>query len=103
MARGRTEEATHAFRAGLALERDDLAAQRGLALALAALGRHDEAATYFAEILRREPTDGLANRGTARIAAYQNRRQEAISTFNVPSTASGRRRCPTHASKRAST
>jgi tetratricopeptide (TPR) repeat protein len=81
MSEGRVDQATDAFRAGLALERDDLRAQRGLALALLALGRRAEAATYFADLLRREPTDGLANRGMAQIAAAQSRPAEATAYF----------------------
>jgi tetratricopeptide (TPR) repeat protein len=69
----RLDDATREFRAGLALERDNLEGQRGLALALLSLGRHAEAATYFDSLLRREPTNGPANRGMARVAAAQNR------------------------------
>ena len=74
---GHLDDAAGAYRAGLALERDNVEAERGLAIALLALGQRDEAATYFADLLRREPTDGPANRGMARIAAAQNRPADA--------------------------
>ena len=78
---GHLEEATHAYRAGLALDRDNGAAQRGLALTLLALGHHAEAATYFDELLRRDPTDGQANRGMARAVAVQSRPADAIAFY----------------------
>jgi tetratricopeptide (TPR) repeat protein len=78
---GRLEEATRSYRAGLALERDDFAAQRALALTLLSLGRGREAEAYLSDLLRQAPTDGPMNRGMARLAAREGRRDEATTFY----------------------
>lgn len=65
------------YHAALALERDNDAARRGLALTLLSLERWSEAESYLRDLLREEPTDGVLNRALARIQAGRGEQGEA--------------------------
>jgi tetratricopeptide (TPR) repeat protein len=65
------------YHAALALERENDAARRGLALTLLSLQRWAEAESYIRDLLREEPTDGVLNRALARIQAARGQEEEA--------------------------
>jgi tetratricopeptide (TPR) repeat protein len=79
--KGELDRAITEYHAALALERDNRAARRGLALTLLALERWSEAESYLRDLLREEPTDGVLNRALARIQAARGRDEEARSAY----------------------
>lgn len=75
--RGRLELAVDEYRAALLLERDDVASERDLALALLRLDRLPEAESYLIDLLRRDPVNGPLNLGLARIRSRRGADVEA--------------------------
>ncbi len=71
------EEAAEHFRAALALDREDPAPRRALAVALMELGRSDEAESHLSELLQIDPIDAEANLLRARIAMRRRTYPEA--------------------------
>jgi tetratricopeptide (TPR) repeat protein len=69
------------YHAALALERDNDAARRGLALTLLSLERWAEAESYVRDLLREEPTDGVLNRALARIQAARGQEEESRKAY----------------------
>jgi Flp pilus assembly protein TadD len=78
---GDLDRAITEYHAALALERENRAARRGLALTLLALERWSEGESYLRDLLREEPTDGVLNRALARIEVARGRDQEARSAY----------------------
>jgi Flp pilus assembly protein TadD len=62
------EDAVEHYRAALALDRENPAIRRALAVQLFELGRSDEAETHLIELLQMDPIDAEANLLRARIA-----------------------------------
>lgn len=80
-AAGDLDRAITQYHAALALERDNRAARRGLALTLLSLERLSEAESYLRDLLLEEPTNGVLNRALARIQVARGRDEEARSAY----------------------